>query len=101
MRATRSAISATPTSARTRRNLLAEFRNIARPASDPQIMLIMSRERIRALYLHPAPLFGGAERQAAYAASLWPEFGVDVLPMVGPGQAVVDWLRQRGVKEFA
>jgi glycosyltransferase involved in cell wall biosynthesis len=61
----------------------------------------MSRDRIRALYLQPAPLFGGAERQAAYAASLWPEFGVDVLPVVGPGQAVVDWLRERGVKEFA
>lgn len=64
-------------------------------------MGIMSRDRIRALYLQPAPLFGGAERQAVYAAALWPEFGVDVLPMVGPGQAIVDWMRERGVKELA
>jgi glycosyltransferase involved in cell wall biosynthesis len=64
-------------------------------------MIIMSGDRIRALYLQPAPLFGGAERQAAYAASFWPEFGVDVLPVVGPGHAVIDWLHERGVKEFA
>jgi glycosyltransferase involved in cell wall biosynthesis len=64
-------------------------------------MCIMSRDRISALYLQPAPLFGGAERQAVYAASLWPEFGVDVLPMVGPGQAIVNWMHERGVKELA
>ncbi len=60
----------------------------------------MSRKRVRALYLQPAPLFGGAERQAVNAAALWPEFGIDVLPMVGPGDAIVTWLRERGVKDF-
>jgi glycosyltransferase involved in cell wall biosynthesis len=53
---------------------------------------------IRALYLQPAPLFGGAERQAALTAMLLPEFGVEVIPMVGPGHIVADWLRECGVQ---
>jgi glycosyltransferase involved in cell wall biosynthesis len=49
------------------------------------------------MYLQPAPLFGGAERQAATLASLLPEYGVEVLPVVGPGRAIVSWLSERGV----
>jgi glycosyltransferase involved in cell wall biosynthesis len=52
----------------------------------------MTGSRIRLLYLQPAPLFGGAERQAAEQASYLPEFGVDVTVMAGPGQAIIDWL---------
>ncbi len=55
--------------------------------------------KIRALYLQPAPLFGGAERQAAIVASLLPELGIEVIPMVGPGNVVVEWLRERGVRD--
>lgn len=55
--------------------------------------------RLRALYLQPGPLFGGAERQAATNIPLLPAFGVDVVPLVGPGQAVVDWLAERGVHQ--
>lgn len=57
----------------------------------------MSPSRVRVLYLQPAPLFGGAERQAASLVSLLPAHGFDVLPMTGPGRVVVDWLRARGV----
>lgn len=52
----------------------------------------MSGSRIQLLYLQPAPLFGGAERQAAEQASYLPEFGIDVTVMAGPGQAIIDWL---------
>jgi glycosyltransferase involved in cell wall biosynthesis len=57
----------------------------------------MHSRRLRVLYLQPAPLYGGAERQAALHASLLPGFGVDVIPVAGPGRAVVDWLTERGV----
>ena len=68
---------------------------------DSRLMSVTKAGRkIRALYLQPAPLFGGAERQAASVASLLPELGVDVLPMVGPGEVIVDWLKERGVREI-
>ncbi|HEY8946045.1 MAG TPA: glycosyltransferase family 4 protein [Polyangiaceae bacterium] len=57
------------------------------------------RNRMRALYLQPAPLFGGAERQAATCAALLPRCGVEVVPVVGPGLAIIEWLRERGVRE--
>lgn len=60
----------------------------------------MNLRRVRALYIQPAPLFGGAERQAANNIPLLADFGVDVLPFVGPGTAIVDWLRERGVEHF-
>jgi glycosyltransferase involved in cell wall biosynthesis len=59
-----------------------------------------TRKPIRALYLQPAPLFGGAERQAALTAMLLPQFGVDVIPLVGPGKVVANWLRECGVQEI-
>ncbi|HKO93942.1 MAG TPA: glycosyltransferase [Polyangiaceae bacterium] len=57
-----------------------------------------TRKSLRALYLQPAPLFGGAERQAALTALLLPQFGIDVVPLVGPGPVAADWLREFGVK---
>jgi glycosyltransferase involved in cell wall biosynthesis len=60
----------------------------------------VSRKPVRILYLQPAPLFGGAERQAALTTMLLPRFGVEVLPLVGPGQIVADWLRECGVGEI-
>jgi glycosyltransferase involved in cell wall biosynthesis len=60
----------------------------------------VSRKHLRALYLQPAPLFGGAERQAALITRLMPQFGVDVTPMVGPGHVVADWLHECGVQEI-
>jgi glycosyltransferase involved in cell wall biosynthesis len=59
-----------------------------------------TRKPIRALYLQPAPLFGGAERQAALIAMLLPQFGVEVIPLVGPGEVVANWLRECGVREI-
>jgi glycosyltransferase involved in cell wall biosynthesis len=60
----------------------------------------LTRNGIKALYLQPAPLFGGAERQAATMSALLPEFGVEVVPMVGPGNVLGDWLRERGVDQI-
>jgi len=59
-----------------------------------------TRKSLRALYLQPAPLFGGAERQAALTAKLLPQFGVEVVPLVGPGPVTANWLREMGVQEI-
>lgn len=56
----------------------------------------MTDRRLRLLYVQPAPLFGGAERQAAEQAACLPQFGVDVTVMAGPGEAIIDWLREKG-----
>lgn len=53
----------------------------------------MDGSRIRVLYLQPAPLFGGAERQAAEQASFLPSFGLDVTLVGGPGEAIATWMR--------
>src|SRR5262245_42801079 len=57
-------------------------------------------ERLRMLYLQPASSFGGAERQAAQAMGLLPRFGVDVVPVVGPGREILDFLADAGVAEY-
>jgi glycosyltransferase involved in cell wall biosynthesis len=54
-------------------------------------------ERVRILYLQPSPLFGGAERQLTSITPLLSQYGVDVLPVVGPGHVVVDWFAEQGV----
>lgn len=60
----------------------------------------VTRKPVRVLYLQPAPLFGGAERQAALTTALMPHYGVEVVPMVGPGPIVADWLRECGVHDI-
>ncbi len=55
---------------------------------------------LRVLYLQPASSFGGAERQAAQAMSLLPRFGVEVLPVVGPGREILAFLQDAGVEEY-
>lgn len=59
----------------------------------------MFQDCIRVLYLQPAPGFGGAERQAATIIPLLRAQGVDVLPLVGPGEILRRWLAQRGVDD--
>ncbi len=48
--------------------------------------------RIRVLYLQPSTNFGGAERQATINISALGRRGFEVIPMVGPGKTIVDWL---------
>ena len=55
---------------------------------------------IRVLYLQPAAHFGGAERQAATIVPFLRELGVDTIPLVGPGRAIVEWLEERGVDDY-
>ncbi len=62
--------------------------------------LCMTSSRIRALYLQPAPLFGGAERQAAEQASFLPALGVDVVVVGGPGRVIADWMREAPLARF-
>lgn len=54
--------------------------------------------RLRVLYMQPAVELGGAERQAAYAMARLPRYDVELLPLVGPGRALVDELERIGVR---
>src|SRR3954464_11132017 len=60
----------------------------------------MKRGPIRVLYLQPCASFGGAERQASIVIPMLGACGVDVVPLVGPGQTVVRWLQDQGVAEI-
>lgn len=57
-------------------------------------------ELIRVLYLQPAAQFGGAERQAATLVPVLRGLGVDVVPYVGPGRAITEWMEERGVDDY-
>lgn len=59
----------------------------------------MGERRLSLLYLQPAPLFGGAERQAVEQASYLRCFGIDTTVVAGPGIAIIDWLRQEHVTD--
>ena len=48
--------------------------------------------RLRVLYLQPSTNFGGAERQATINIAALTRRGFKVIPMVGPGTTIVDWL---------
>jgi glycosyltransferase involved in cell wall biosynthesis len=52
-------------------------------------------ERLRVLYLQPSPLFGGAERQLTSISPLLHQHGIDVLPLVGPGNVILDWFSEQ------
>jgi glycosyltransferase involved in cell wall biosynthesis len=54
--------------------------------------------RLRVLYMQPAVDFGGAERQATYLMAGLPRYDIEVLPLVGPGRAIVDELERIGVR---
>ncbi len=53
---------------------------------------------LRVLYLQPAPLFGGAERQAVEQAAALERFGIEVTVVAGPGSAIIDWLEAKSVR---
>src|SRR5258706_7699593 len=52
---------------------------------------------MRVLYMQPATDFGGAERQATYPMAGLPRHGIEVVPLVGPGRAILDELERLGV----
>ena len=52
------------------------------------------------LYLQPCTTFGGAERQASIVSPRLERWGLEVLPLVGPGTTVVDLLKAQGVTEI-
>jgi glycosyltransferase involved in cell wall biosynthesis len=61
---------------------------------------LQGRTPIRVLYLQPCASFGGAERQASIVIPLLREWGVEVVPLVGPAQTIVRWLEEQGVDEI-
>jgi glycosyltransferase involved in cell wall biosynthesis len=59
---------------------------------------LAEREPIRALYVVPSAGFGGLERQVSWVLPQLPAWGVDVVPLVGPGSRLVSWLEQEGLR---
>jgi glycosyltransferase involved in cell wall biosynthesis len=55
---------------------------------------------IRLLYLQPAEGFGGAERQGVLHISGLRQHGFEVVPVVGPGHAILGALADEGVDEY-
>ena len=53
---------------------------------------------LRVLYMQPAVDFGGAERQATYLMAGLPRHDIEVVPLVGPGRAIVDELERLGIR---
>src|SRR5262245_54988070 len=54
---------------------------------------------MKVLYVQPAEAFGGAERQGVLHIRHLPDEGIDVVPVVGPGQPIVRALEDAGVRE--
>lgn len=55
---------------------------------------------MKVLFVLPAEGFGGAERQGVLAMQLLPEFGIEVLPVVGPGQPIRQALEAAGIQRY-
>ncbi len=55
--------------------------------------------RLRVLYLLPAAGFGGAERQGLLHIRHLVDHGIDVIPVVGPGEIVRRALHDEGVRD--
>lgn len=53
---------------------------------------------MKTLYVQPAEAFGGAERQGVVHIRHLPDFGVEVLPVVGPGKPILAALAETGVR---
>ncbi len=52
---------------------------------------------MRLLYVIPAERFGGAERQAVYHMGHLPQWGIDVIPLVGPGTIILEQMAREGI----
>jgi glycosyltransferase involved in cell wall biosynthesis len=55
---------------------------------------------VRVVYLQPAERLGGAERQAVLSIKHLPAFGIEVIPVVGPGEPILRALRSAGVTDY-
>lgn len=55
---------------------------------------------MRILYVLPAEGFGGAERQAVYHIHHLAKWGIDVIPLVGPGERIEHELGREGITEY-
>ena len=56
--------------------------------------------RLRILYVQPAEVFGGAERQGVLHIAELARHGFEVVPVVGPGRAITDALETAGVHDY-
>jgi glycosyltransferase involved in cell wall biosynthesis len=60
----------------------------------------MTSAKLRVLYLQPAPLFGGAERQVAEQASFLSQQDIELVVVGGPGRALGEWMRGASHEKF-
>jgi len=54
---------------------------------------------IRMMYIMPAEGFGGAERQGVLHIKNLPNYGISVIPVVGPGRIIINVLEEYGVTD--
>ena len=60
----------------------------------------MKHKPLRLLYVQPAEVFGGAERQGVLHISRLPHHGIEVVSAVGPGAAIRGALSDAGVVDY-
>jgi hypothetical protein len=61
----------------------------------------VEREAVRALFVVPAADFGGVERQLAAVLPQLTDWGVEALPLLGPGGRLGCWLEDQGLRQIA
>ncbi len=53
----------------------------------------------RILYVQPSEFFGGEEKQLVTSAPLLAGHGFEVVPLVGPGTTILEWLAESGIRD--
>ncbi len=66
----------------------------------PQLSFPRVERPLKLLYLLPAEAFGGAERQGIEHIRRLPDHGVEVTPLVGPGDVAIRALEAAGVRRY-
>ena len=55
---------------------------------------------VRILYLQPGEPFGGAERQGTICIKRLPDYGIDVVSLIGPGGFFHQTLKEMGINDY-
>src|SRR5690606_39789755 len=66
----------------------------------PQLSFPRVERPLKLFYLLPAEAFGGAERQGIEHIRRLPDHGVEVTPLVGPGDVAIRALEAAGVRRY-
>lgn len=56
--------------------------------------------KLRLLYIQPAEVFGGAERQGLLQMKMLAEYGFEVFPVIGPGKTILPELAEYDIHNY-